>query len=531
MNALPLPASPSSSSPPSSSPTGSSLARWWPWIAFVEGFASLAIEIIALRRLVPFMGSSITVTAPTIGLFLLALTAGYARGARMARADDDDALRRRGIAGQGGGDDAEAALVTRAVRVRIARNFLVAAALAGLGSSRPALQMLFDHLSMPAAYVAFMGLVVCPSAWLLAQTVPLIANVVASPSAGDASGRALTASTLGSFLGAVGMSLAVMPWLGVGAAVWLCAASLALGAVAAAWRLVSPLHVVASTLAVLGATAWLNLVRPALDVDASATRGTVALHSVADTAYAHYGTRVLPAASRRLPEGYREPVRVLDVNGQAASLLDASTPPRRAPYIERLQRLLVDGLGVRDARVLVLGAGGFTLALGDTHNAYTYVDIDPAIRTVAEQHFLRAPIVGTFVADDARRYVTHTAERYDAVVVDVFGAHAAVPAHLVTLEFWRTLPRVLRDDGGGGAIAINLILDGRLQSTYARNLLATIEAALGRCAVEVLEPARPRSNVIVLCRAARSAADAAATVSIYTDERNRAELDRSLFGD
>ena len=54
-----------------------------PVIVFIEGFSSLGAEIIALRRLVPHVGSSIVVTAPTIGFFLLALALGYAAGARI----------------------------------------------------------------------------------------------------------------------------------------------------------------------------------------------------------------------------------------------------------------------------------------------------------------------------------------------------------------------------------------------------------------------------------------------------------------
>ena len=46
-------------------------------LVFVEGFVSLGAEIVALRRLVPHVGSAITVTAPTIGFFLLALALGY----------------------------------------------------------------------------------------------------------------------------------------------------------------------------------------------------------------------------------------------------------------------------------------------------------------------------------------------------------------------------------------------------------------------------------------------------------------------
>jgi predicted membrane-bound spermidine synthase len=454
----------------------------WPWLllVFVEGFASLGVEIIALRRLLPFMGSSISVTAPTIGLFLLALTAGYWVGGRAARAD---------------------------VEARVARNLVAAATIAGVGSSSVAVRTIFEALPLGPAYLVYMLGIVCPSAWLLAQTVPLVVDRVAAPTAGEASGVALTASTLGSFLGAVGIALVVMPWIGVTGAVLLCAASLVVGVLATgAGRRPAVAAAAVTALAVPAAAAWLP------------TRAAV------ETAYADY--RVTPPATGRpVTAGHQPPVRVFEVNGQSASLLDSGSPPRRALYVEHLQRTLVTDLGLRGGRVLVLGAGGFTLSLGDPANHYTYVDIDPAIRAIAEQRFLGRPIDGEFVVDDARHHVAHTPARYDAVVIDVYTAHASVPSHLVTREFWQTLPRVLPADGG--AVLVNLVLDAKLRSPYARNLLATIEAALGRCEVDVLEPTRDISNVIVTCRAS---AGVAQPVSIYTDERNRVDLDRNLFG-
>jgi hypothetical protein len=67
----------------------------------------------------------------------------------------------------------------------------------------------------------------------------------------------------------------------------------------------------------------------------------------------------------------------------------------------------------------------------------------------------------------------------------------------------------------------NLILDGKLASPYARNLLATIESAYGRCGVEVLSRAAERSNVIVMCFAGAGGEAA----RIYVDERNLADID------
>jgi hypothetical protein len=71
--------------------------------------------------------------------------------------------------------------------------------------------------------------VLCPLAWLLGQTVPILTNLMKHARTGEASGMALYWSTLGSFLGSVSLSLLVMQWLGVSAAVFACALGLVIG--------------------------------------------------------------------------------------------------------------------------------------------------------------------------------------------------------------------------------------------------------------------------------------------------------------
>lgn len=88
----------------------------------------------------------------------------------------------------------------------------------------------------------------------------------------------------------------------------------------------------------------------------------------------------------------------------------------------------------------------------------------------------------------------------------------------MTREFWRDTRRALKPDG---VMLANLILDGKLASPYARNLLATIESAYGRCAVEVLSKVAVHSNVIVTCFARETVGSA----KVYVDERNLADLD------
>ena len=436
-------------------------------IVFIEGFCSLGAEVIALRRLVPHIGSSIVVTAPTIGFFLLALALGYASGAKVAG---------------------------NYLNI-VARNFLIAAALAGIGLAGISVDWMFAHLQpVLVAYLVFIGGVLCPLAWLLGQTVPILTNLMKAERTGEASGLALYWSTLGSFLGSLSLSLLVMQWFGVSAAVFACSAGLLIGALLLARR---DFKIALFSGLTAAMAAGLNL-----------------QHEVtADTAYAEY---IIGAVD--LP-GQKEP-RAFWVNKSTASLLDDSEPPNYTRYIKHLRQILLDDLSFKDKDILVLGAGGFTLSHREPLNRYTYVDIDPAIKDIAEKHFLREPARGEFIADDARRFVATSERRFDAVVVDVYSSHTSIPSHLVTREFWAGTRRVLKPDG---VLLANLILDGKLETPYARNLLATIDSVFGRCAVDVLHKAKALANVEVSCFASSRPRE----TGIYVDEKNRADLDRA----
>ncbi|HLO64190.1 MAG TPA: fused MFS/spermidine synthase, partial [Azonexus sp.] len=385
-------------------------------IVFIEGYCSLGAEVIALRRLLPHVGSSIVVTAPTIGFFLLALALGYAAGAR----------------------------VSADYRRIVARNFLISAVLVGVGLAGVSVDWMFAHLQpVLIAYLCFIGAILCPIAWLLGQTVPILTNLMQTQRTGEASGMALYWSTLGSFLGSLTLSLVVMQWLGVAAAVVACALGLLIGVLLLAGR---QAKMAALVLATAGLVAAINLQQVL----------------TADTAYADYAVNAVEL------DGQQD-ARAFMVNKSLASLIDASEPPHYTRYIEHLRRILRDDLGFRDRDILVLGAGGFTLSHREPANRYTYVDIDPKIREVAEKHFLHDSARGEFIVDDARRFIATTERRFDAVIVDVYSSHTSIPGHLVTREFWDGARRVLQPDG---ILLANLILDGKLETPYARNLLA-----------------------------------------------------------
>jgi predicted membrane-bound spermidine synthase len=438
----------------------------------VEGFTSLAYEVIALRRIVPYVGSSITVTAPTIAIFLAALAIGYFAASR----------------------------VTADFKQRVLRNFIAAAAVGGVMLSSWGAAIVFGLIpNASVALAVYLLLAMAPPAYFLAQTVPVLANVVGRAGAGEASGVTLAASTAGSVLGALTLSLVVMQTLGVRAALLLTSLALLLSA---AWfaRRLGQRAVVAQAMTAIVPVIAMNFL-PAM--------------SLRESAYADYQVVTIPKDGQHAQQ--------LLVNRQVASeLRDAG---RRADYVEYLAGELKRTFGATERRILVLGAGGFTLSLSDDRHQYTYVDIDPAIKDLVESHFLRHKIRGRFVVDDARSFVVSSSDVFDAIVVDVYSSHVSIPSHLTTREFWLSLrPRLAEK---GGVVLVNLVLEPSLTSAYSRNLLATIRSALGECAIAVLAPAEPISNVELTCRAGLADRPAA---RIYTDDLNSVDRDRNVRG-
>jgi predicted membrane-bound spermidine synthase len=61
-------------------------------VSIIEGFSTLAVQIIALRSVTPIVGSSIILTSVFIGIILLALSAGYYVGGIISSKHPKDKL-------------------------------------------------------------------------------------------------------------------------------------------------------------------------------------------------------------------------------------------------------------------------------------------------------------------------------------------------------------------------------------------------------------------------------------------------------
>ena len=111
-----------------------------PLIILIEGFASIAVEILTIRQLLPVAGGSVIVTSLIIGIFLLFLAMGYERGGHFASN----------------------------LYPRLRRNFAIAAIWVGVGLSYSFIHYFFDTIQKNTgphviyALIAYLLIILAP---------------------------------------------------------------------------------------------------------------------------------------------------------------------------------------------------------------------------------------------------------------------------------------------------------------------------------------------------------------------------------
>ena len=441
-------------------------------ILVAEGYASLATEILALRRMVPWAGSAVSVTAVLLAVYLAALAGGYRRGGLLARRGD--------------------------LRRRLAARLSAAGALAAFWLSDLGTLAAFGLPVPPLAQVTAYSVVgIAPVGWLLAESVLLAHACAPRRNPSETAGGIFALSTAGNVLGALLTTFLLLPGLGTAAASIALVGGLFFAAALASLRSVPA--VAAAAMAVF----------PSLDLWVEATR------YVERNAYADY----------RIVE-FEDGRRMLEVSGQAAS---RHGPDARGwDYAERIERTLCEA---GEIRVLVLGAAGMSLGKGaGCELDVTFVDIDPAQERIAER-FLEMPAheAGRFEAGDARAWLRGAAGSWEAIVVDTYSNSRTLPQHLLTAEFYRLARSRLAD---GGSLYVNHLTwpHDALFRTRAERTLRSVFADCSAWPVGIEqgrgwhEALAGSGNLLFRCRKSGLDGDRA----IYSDAVPRADLDRSL---
>jgi spermidine synthase len=375
---------------------------------FLGGTASMGLELLAGRLVTPTFGSSIYVWGSVIGVFLVALSAGYEVGGRVAG---------------------------RATRDHLGSVLGLAAILAGvLVVGGEAVVAVSTGLPLPTRYAAVPAVLVLfgPMTFLIGLVSPWGAELADTESTGGASGRVYALGTLGSIIGTFGTTFVLIPRFEVSVIAALFGAILLVAAFA-----VVDLEV--KTVGPLAMAALFLLSATVLGVH-GAQVGEQTLYQD-QTAYSD------------LRVGQEDGVRTLYLDGVRHSAM--YTDSREGYVFEYSQYAHIPMLyddSVED--VLFVGGGGFS---GPKRFASEYdvdvdvVEIDPGVVRAAREYFGVSEGPGFDIHTmDGRRYLEQTNETYDLVVLDAY-QQSAVPFHLTTVEFMELVGSRL--DANGSVVA------------------------------------------------------------------------------
>jgi spermidine synthase len=480
-------------------------------LAAVVGASSLGAEIAAARLLAPWFGASTIVWANTIATVLVALSAGYWVGGRLADRDPSLAGLSRIVLGAAG---------LLALVPFVAEPFL-----------RISVQAL-DSVQAGAFVGSLIGVLVLVAVpvMLLGAVSPYAVrlSVHSVEEAGRVAGRLYAISTMGSLVGTFLSALVLIPLVGTRRTFLLFALSLAVAAVPALGRrfVLAPV-----ALALL-------LAIPVGTVKAS---GSAKVIWEKETEYQYARVVEDPTGERRLELNEGQAVHSIYTPGEWLT----------GDYWDEMLVLpfAVDRAAPRSVAILGDAAGTTARAYGHffPRARVDGVEIDGALTAVGRRLFdLRGPNLHTHTAD-ARPFLRRAHRRWDVIVVDAY-RQPYIPFYLTTKEFFAQVRDHLTPRG---VVLVNVghpERSGRLEKV----LTATMGTAFGTVLRDpvtatnvVLAGANAGASTAALARAApalpaplRAVAAAAAARSgpgvrggvVYTDDKAPVEwlIDESI---
>lgn len=414
-------------------------------LIFIAGYINLSLELIAMRQLTPFVGGNAVISSIIIGIFLICLTLGYYTGSKIS-------------------------LTQKKLRKIISYGLLTAAAMIVLGSSyilMDGFMAFFERFGLSniqkTVVYALVFLSIPP--FLFGKMTASISRALARTDRNE-TGRIMAVDTIGSVLGSLVTTLVIMPLLGTQTTVVLLVGLACLGTMLvgkAETRKITGIMVLLMVLA-----AYLN------NAEILREKKGVVAHTELST------IKVIETDG-----GYS---KVLEINGSSSSKISTFEALNYA-YVTFIEKTFIKTMPNDDMKILVLGAGGFTIGLGDkrSNHIYTYIDIEKKLQEITEENFLGRKLDSNkvFIAEDAFQFVKNTKETYDLIILDVYSSHVSIPDDLVTREFFTHVKEKLKP---GGIMAANIITDPVFGNSFSRNVDATVRSVFDPVTRQIVQP-------------------------------------------
>ncbi|NQT15138.1 MAG: fused MFS/spermidine synthase [Planctomycetes bacterium] len=400
--------------------------------AFLAGAAVMIIELAGNRILAPWFGNSLYTWTGLIGVILMSISAGYYLGGYLADRRPDYVV------------------LSHLLAVSAFLTMLVPLVSSGLEKPIGSLDVVWGPVLATLLLFAMPG---CLLASVSPFAIRLISLLSDDKSVGISAGSIGMVATMGSVIGTFGSGFLLIPHLRL-KTVFLVT-GLVLGLLALAGYVLFSSRLRANKGLAVGPV----LLFAALAIVVAAMHGR------------SYETVVagLLGTVKYEQNTFYHTIQVVDIptsDGDTARFLKLDTTEEGSQYVGsdelvsryqdywQLARLFAPHL----QRAAFLGGGAFTMpeALADAFPdaQIDVVEIDPAVIEVGRKYFRldEYPRVSA-VADDARRFLRLSPNRYDLIFGDAYHGARCVPAHLVTREFFALVKGRLNQ---GGVYVMNI---------------------------------------------------------------------------
>jgi spermidine synthase len=421
---------------------------------FICGGAVLAIEILGTRIIGPYYGVSIYLWSALISVTLIALSAGYMIGGRIA--------------------DREKSINLLALIITLSGIIIIL-----IPFYRNGVIELTESMGLRTSVLVSSFILFFPPLTLLGMVSPYAVKLRTDSLdvVGTRAGDLYSVSTLGSVLAALITGYYLIPAIGV-------------------------IKLMIGTGAILIITSVIiyvsdrNKITKITSIPLLLILALISLHFLPQEK-ADPGKGILTVKQSRYAE-----IRVMDLNnnrfllvdGGIHTAIDKDTKESILPYVWVLD--ITKNLKKYAGDMLLIGLGGGSVLKSFYEDNWDVevVEIDPVIKEIADKYFNLVPGFNNIRIEDGREFLNTTDHTYDLIVLDAFGS-SSIPFHLTTVESFRLAKKRLNNEG---IFAVNVEAVG-WDDIIVRSLAKTLKQVFSNVvALPIAEPPDQLGNVIII---------------------------------
>ncbi|MDP2089985.1 MAG: fused MFS/spermidine synthase [Candidatus Gracilibacteria bacterium] len=463
-------------------------------IVFLEGFTTLSVEILAIRRCVSVIGSNSITTSIILGVILVALSYGYYIGGKIASNSSKEKIIKRlfinlFISG----------LIYTLISFPLENIVLTYLLNTGIGYALSILIAIFLLFFVPV--------------FLASQTIPLLNELIDSEKKSELVGKLLFYSTIGSFIGSITTSLVLFPYLGVSKTIILNGIIL---------LTLSLIIIIINKKSFKDYILIINLLLLVIF-------GKLILSNIFDKNYvysfdsSHNDIDIID---------YEDNKRIMLLNGAFSSGIYKENKESYFTYIIETQNIIKK---LKPKNILVVGGAGFSLPYYvsklDFIDSIDVSEIDVELYNISQKYFLEEKLNDkvNFYGIPAEYLVNQKlkeGKKYDFIFIDAYTGKS-VPSQLLTKEFYDGLNKI-----SSGAIVFNYIFDQNNNSTYYKKTVNTLSNSLGSVYLKgVSEFVGEYGNFLVINKEYKGfkKIDRFKDLGIYTDDKGTQEIDKYML--